>query len=273
MKLSEDDVAVFYKLMFSLQLYVCSKLGIFEVADLKEYDGLSMDQKGQVRDALWDNADLIDSFVEENPFDFTQEELAIVLGWKGFIKGDFFIERLLKKYAVFIKDKTVYGVLGLVQDFDEFIEKWDIPLYTRAVLLPFKGKIVYDGLMHFHHLHFGGGIKEELKFIYMRAKQNDCIIESFDEPADQKGKSQKNIPVKDWTPELEELAAKAKKLRSSAGQPAALSPAFSLVKASIEFAQLAASGNDDYEDMYRALKKAINALKKSQQAVELGDYF
>jgi hypothetical protein len=45
-------------------------------------------------------------------------------------------------------------------------------------------------------------------------------------------------PVKDWKPEIGELIEKAAKLRGGAGQFELLSPAFSLVKASLELADL-----------------------------------
>jgi hypothetical protein len=97
----------------------------------------------------------------------------------------------------------------------------------------------------------------------MRAKQNNRIIESLEEtPAKKKSKS-KSKPIKDWKPELEELARKAKALRGSVNDPAIYSPAFSLVRASIEFAQTAASDADDMEGLHKALQKVRRAYNKS----------
>ncbi len=48
---------------------------------------------------------------------------------------------------------------------------------------------------------------------------------------------QRRGALKDWRPDIDALVAEAQKLRSSAGQPPIQSPAFSLVKASLDFAQ------------------------------------
>ena len=85
----------------------------------------------------------------------------------------------------------MYGVLGLFQGFDEVVPRSHLPLYIQTVLLPFKEKIVYDGLFRTYNIYFGGGIKRSLKESYMRAKQNNRIIESF-EPT-KKGSQNKKL--------------------------------------------------------------------------------
>lgn len=131
-------------------------------------------------------------------------------------------------------------------------------MYVEAVLLPFKGKIIYDGLFQARNIFFGGGIKRNLKESYMKAKQNNRIIESFDTVAENSLKKEANnkTSFKDWRPGLNELAEASKKLRGKATDPAIFSPAFSLIRASIEFAQLAVSDESNPEDCYKALNKA-----------------
>ena len=144
--------------------------------------------------------------------------------------------------------------------------------YIRLKDLPFKGKIVYDGLFQTYNFYFGAGIKRELKESYMRAKQNNRITESL-EPT-QKGTQKKKLskPLKNWKPELNELAGKAKKLRGSSEHPTIYSPAFSLVKASIEFAQLSVSDSADLDHLYKSLRKVERALKKSKMVLNREEY-
>ena len=78
--------------------------------------------------------------------------------------------------------------------------------------------------------------------------------------------------LKNWKPELEQLARKAKKLKGSVASPAIYSPAFSLVKASIEFAQLAVSDANDQEDLYKALQKVRRAFNKSNTVLYREEY-
>ncbi len=265
MKLSRQDVDLFYRLMWGLQFFVnCEKKIDPEITSFAEYKETSMEEKSTVRLALYEHPELIGAFIKKNPEGFSKEELSIVAGWKNFIKGSFVIERFLKTHTIFILDDQIYGVHGLYESFEEIIHRSRLPFFADAVLLPFKGKIIYDGLLYGRNIYFGGGIKRNLKETYMRAKQNNRIIVSLDHGSQPTGKQQpvSAVASKDWKPELDELASKAKKLRGGANQPSLHSPAFSLVKASVELAQLAVENEPDLNALYKALRKVDRATSK-----------
>jgi len=160
MKLTPQDAQLFFKLMWSLQYYVNLKMAILPtIKSVERFAQLSSTEKLPVRDALYDNIELIDSYLEENPQGFSQEELEIVKSWKKFQRGDYFIERLLKRYAIFIESGKVYGVVALYDSFEEMLAYVRLPYYVKAVLLPFKGKIIYDGILQGYAVSFGGGIR------------------------------------------------------------------------------------------------------------------
>ena len=160
MKLSEQDAGLFFELMGALQVFVNQRLQVLpDVKTLDDYIDLSMEEKMQVREALYENIELIDAFVEENPRQFSQDKLDIVSKWKQFVAGDLFLERMLKKYAIFIaSDNKVYGVLALYDAFQDMVHPGALPYRVKAVLLPFKGKIIYDGLLQGYNIYFGRGI-------------------------------------------------------------------------------------------------------------------
>ncbi len=265
MKLSRQDVELFYRLMWGLQFFVnCEKKIYPEITRFAEYEEMSMEEKSKVRAMLYEHPELIDAFIKKNPENFPREELDIVAGWKNFIKGSFLIERFLKTHTIFILDDQVYGVHGLYDSFEEMIHRSHLPFFADTVLLSFKGKIIYDGLLHGRNIYFGGGVKGRLKETYMRAKQNNRIIVSLESGSQPTGKQQ-SAPAavsKDWKPELDELASKAKKLRGGASQPPLHGPAFSLVKASVELAQLAVAESPDLDALYKALRKVDRATSK-----------
>ncbi len=266
MKLSEKDAKLFFGLMWGLQYFVNQQHKIHpNIKSLKGYAQCSTEDKLEVRTALYSDINIIDSFIQENPQKLSIESLDIISKWKHFVKGNFHIERYLKRCAIFIENDDVYGVLGLLQGFDELIHRSRLPLYIQTVLLPFQGKIIYDGLFQAHNIYFGGGIKHSLKESYLTAKQNNRIIKSFDfdQNDKQKKETNKNKPHKDWRTELKELANISKRLRGKASDPALFSPSFSLVKASIEFAQLVASDVNDQEDLYKSLNKVRRAYNKT----------
>lgn len=263
MNLNTDDVGLFYELLWALQLYVDQHLGIVAKASSpEEYDAYSQEERLLVRDALFANPELILAFVAENPCHFSQEKLDIIQEWQYFVKGDFYIERYLKSHAIFIGEK-VYGVLGLMDSLEDMFPKPYLPMYVHAILLPFKGNIIYDGLIQSYSIHFGSGIKSRLKDQYMKAKQQGTIIYSLGYHANANpviSVAKPNASVINWQKEVSALSEIAHKLKGGGGQPSINSSVFSLVKASIEMANSAVSSPEDLDALYQAIKKANKAL-------------
>ena len=231
-----------------------------------------MEQKLPVRDALYENNALIDSFIQQNPHQLSADNLAIIAKWKQFIAGEFYIERLLKRYAIFIgTGDKVYGISALHQAFQEVFHPSQLPVYVKTVLLPFKGKIIYDGLFQPYNVSFGRGISSGLKETYMAAKQNGRIIESLEPELQSVQADQRR--VKDWRPEIDALAAEAQKLRAGVGQPPIHSPAFRLVKASLELAQSAVHNPDDLDALWKDLKKVDRSLSQIETTLHRSERY
>jgi len=266
MKLSKQDADLYFELMWSLQFFVNRKLGLLpDVTTVSIYQEQPQEEKLKVREALYEQPALIDEYVQENPDRFSDEHLAIVRKWKDFVRGEFYIERYLKKYTVFIGDNTVYGVLGLYQGLEEMIHKSYLPLYVRTVLLPFKGQVIYDGLLQSYSVFFGGNIKASLKETYLRAKQRGEIVTGFE--ADRKEAEETTVELRDWRPELEVLVQEAKKLRGGSGQPAIFSPAFRLVKTSLKLALVGVTEPENADKLYKELQKVSRALRKIEDTI------
>ena len=207
MKLSEKEANLFFELIWSLQYFVNSKLKIHpEITDVNDYSACDTEQKVEVRQALYEHIEIIDDFIEVNPQHFSKENLSIILSWKNYIGGNFYIERFLKKHAVFIQEEKVYGVLGLQQRVDELVHRPSLPLYVNAILLPFKGKIIYDGLLGHHNIYFGGGLKCSLKEIYMRAKQNNRIINTLEVLLPKEKNVLQGQSLKNWKPKISRVS-------------------------------------------------------------------
>lgn len=262
MTLPEADAALFYKLMWALQAFANERKGLFPRHTSPEaYARLEMERKLQVRNALFAQPDLIEAFVRENPRGLTEEERAIVASWRHFVEGKFFIERFLARHAIFIKDDDVFAVIAISNPIEDFIPREALPVYVRAVLLPFKGRIIYDGLLEPYSVSFGGGIRAELKEAYLKARQNGRIIESL-EPGMPAARKKKARPARDFTPELDAMLQQAKALRPGKDAPALQAPTFGLVRASLELAMTAAAGDPDEETFEKGLKKLERAFRR-----------
>jgi hypothetical protein len=263
MKLDRDEADLFFDLTWRLQFYVNRKNGIINgIATVEEYIELPQDKKMLVRNSLYDSLGLIDDYIGENPDKLSDEKLGIVEQWKLFIRGEFHIERYLKNYAIFIGGDNVYGVVGLYQSFDEIFTRRYLPVYVKTVLLPFKGKLVYDGLMETYNIHFGGGIKRSLKEAYMTAKQNDEIVTQLDNDDSGDTAAVQEVLQKDWSKEMAQLILTARKLKGGAGQPVINGAAFALVRATIELANRVVLDSEDVDVLDKELRRVKRAARK-----------
>jgi hypothetical protein len=266
MKLSQQDVKLYYKLMTALLLFTNEKFNLYPEISIENYMELANKKKLRIRKMLYENMDtVINDFVHKNPENFSNAELEIVKKWVHFVADDFIIERLLKKYAVFINDDKVYGVQALYESFDEVLSFSPLPIYTKAVLLPFKGKIIYDGLLESYAIYFGSNISEGIKETYMKAKYKGEIIESLDPDKPKRSKPQK--PPKDRKPEIEELLSQVQKLRAVSGEPFIFGAGFSLVKASMNFINTAVQNPDDFDGLWNAFEKVEQAVRKVERTL------
>ena len=271
MKLSEKDAGLYFKLVSGLQLFVNKKLNVFpEITTSEDLSVASDEEILKLNQSLYDNIHLIDEYVKENPDRISESKLEIVSKWKNFVQDQFHIERFLKNYAVFISTSSekVYGVLGLSEGFDKLIHKSRLPFLTDAVLLPFKGKIIYDGFLRSYNMYFGSGIKKRLKETYMRAKQNGRIIETLEEDEKQTKAAKPAQTEKNWKPELDEIVQIAKKLRGGSQQPPLYSPVFSVIKAAAELGQAAVKEDFDLDELWDKYSKASRALNRVHTILE-----
>lgn len=165
------------------------------MASVDVFIELPAEEKIRVRDALYERLDLIDAFVNSNPLRFSDEELDIILSWKQLVTGTFQLFRYLKKYAIFLDDSSpmrAYGVLALMDNFEDILGH-SLPIMLQAVLLPFRGQIIYDGFLLPYRIYFGGGIRRSLNAEYQAAKSRYGIITSLPFTAEAEERSDEDM--------------------------------------------------------------------------------
>ena len=178
MLLQPEEAWLFLSLYQSLIGFAAGRLGGVEgVVDVKSFKSASWEARAKARDRLLDNISLINAFVEKNPDNFREKELFHVTKWEHFVRDDFIVERDLKNYTIFLNDESppkAYGVLGLTDEIVDMIPR-PLPVFVSAVLLPWKGRIVCDGLISIYSIAFGGGIREGFTESYRQAKTQGII--------------------------------------------------------------------------------------------------
>ena len=186
MLLPLHEVELFFKLHLELLYFVNRQLNVLPqpVASAEAIRSLTPADRQALIAALVKNIGLIQPFVEQNPARLSVEELDIVRSWKHLISGQFYILRDLKKYTVFLPagaSAIAYGVTSLSQEIVSF-GATNLPRLVATVLLPFKGKLIYDGLMSTYNMSFGPGIRRTLDEDYRVAKERYGIVTTLPAP-------------------------------------------------------------------------------------------
>ena len=276
MNLSTEDTHLFYKLHWSLLAYANQHLKIMPpVASFEEVGQRPAEQVAKLRDALHGKLDLLEQFVAENPAGFSPQELAIVASWRHRVKGDFYILRFLKPYAVFLgggQEPHLYGVLGLREPLEVMLRGAPLPLLVQATLLTFRDCIIYDGLMSFYSITFGGGIRGHLNETYSQLKESEGIIEQLVGPSGEPqirtslARKAPARPAPDWRPALDEIVAQVEKMRQT--DTKLQGAAFGLLRAAASLAQATLSAGDAEAEAARHLRPVRTALTKLERLLD-----
>ncbi len=184
MLLDIQDLATFFKLHRALMFFVNQRLNVLSenVSTPDEFSNLAPQSRVRVREAWLATPGLIDDFVRDNTGKFTDEELEIVRSWKSAVKSRFCLFRELKRHAVLIDlspPHHIYEVLALSQPMSELLADRTIPATIETVLLPFRGRIVYDGILAKFTVSFGPGVRRALATAYRDAKALHNVVNSL----------------------------------------------------------------------------------------------
>ncbi len=183
MRLSVDDAQLFFRLHRVLMLFVNQRLRVIDdkVATPDAYAALSPTTRFKVHKAFLKRLELIDAFATENPFGFNENDLEIVRSWKHLVAGNFYAFRQLQDHMVFLsltKPVTAYGVVYLFDPFEDLIGT-NLPRMVEITLLPFQGRIIYDGILEGYNITFGSGIRRSMNASYKEAKERYGIVTSL----------------------------------------------------------------------------------------------
>jgi len=186
MKLSRDDGRLFYKLYPALMCYTNQRLKVVNklASEFEKYIADPEELRLMVRDTLFSHRELIDEFVRKNPDCLTLTELSIVASWKKAVVGTFYIACYLKDYTVFLDDRKppkAYGVVAVAEPLEELLGP-NIPVLTPAVLLPFQGRIIFDGLLSPFQSALGPTVRQRVNDAYRDARNTYGIIRSLPFP-------------------------------------------------------------------------------------------
>lgn len=183
MRLSAEDAQAAYRLHWALMAYANRDARVVPRDVAPEDIGRQpMERAARLHEAWQKNPHVLEEFLARNPADLSPDELAIVASWRHRVSGTFVILRYLKPYAVFMsqeKEPHLYGVQSLHDSFQALMHGASRPIMVRATLLPFRGRIIYDGILGLCSVTFGPGLRARLAREYQRLRGREGIIEQL----------------------------------------------------------------------------------------------
>jgi len=261
--LSPEEAPVFFSLCDALDTFANRRLQVapgFE--DLETMREANMQLRYDIRTALWARRELLDEFIHTNPFNLPAAAVDDARGFQRAATGRFYCERVLKKHAIVIslsEPPVVYAVEGLTEPVESVLTRSAYEaagVVFNATLLPWRGRIVWDGLVSVLPLHVGPGIRRMYKDTYNRAKAAGAIRTSLGEAHAAAAKPRK--APRDWRPAVEGIVESTEALgKPETPQQAAV---FALLKASAKLAQVTLG--DDREAERDALGKVLRAWRR-----------
>lgn len=192
--LEKKDIDLFYKLYSRLLCFVNKQAKVLQSKLLSPDDfiTLPLEERAKVRDVLYNQKEYIDQFIKnQSAQELTSDELAIISSWKHFERGKFFIYKHFKKHSIFLPDSGKGKAFAVSGIFDPLEGMFPYPpVLVETVLLPFKDRIIYDGLIRGYSIHFGSGIRNGIKDAYEKAKHNFGLVTQL--PLSERGEGEKD---------------------------------------------------------------------------------
>lgn len=184
--LPEEDERRFFRIWWPLLSFVNEKRRLVAGWPKEpEPAGVDCASADKLRDALWQDDALREAFITANPARLSERELDIVESWRHRVAKSFLIVRHRKGHSVFLDEgppPCAYEVTGLHDPIGKIIGL-QLPVAAEAVLLPFEGRIVYDGLMKRYSVSFGPGIRRQIAAAYRAAREAGGVVTRLEETA------------------------------------------------------------------------------------------
>lgn len=84
---------------------------------------------------------------KKNPSNFTFRNLNIISDFRYGMRKNFLLVAYEKNYTVLNDEGINYMVKGLNENLDQFIAPEKTPMLMQTAIMPFNGRIIYDGFI------------------------------------------------------------------------------------------------------------------------------
>jgi hypothetical protein len=172
-RLPPDDVTRFYRIWHALLRWTNARKGVSPGAEAPYHPQQAL----PIRDALWADDGLRHAWIDANPDNMPSADLALVRSWDHRMAGSFIVFKHYAGHTVFLHEGQGYAVLGLTDPLRDMLPV--VPHFVEAVLVPYEGRITYDGLIAGFPISFGAGIRRNLADEFRRIQERGELHHSL----------------------------------------------------------------------------------------------
>jgi hypothetical protein len=179
MILAPDEAALFYRAWWPLLAWVNERRRVVPSFPTPTPDRpIPVPIANPVRLALWADDSLREQFLVERGSALASAERELIASWKHRISGQFVVFKHLRSHSIFMHE-DVFGVVGIYSPLAELVRV--VPAYVEAFLLPFKDRIIIDGILSSPgvQLRFGAGMRRMFETQYATARRRSKIRTSL----------------------------------------------------------------------------------------------
>ena len=175
--MTEEERELFLKTDFDLMVFAAKRKKILPAGiTMSEFLETDPQIKFDCKRVIYDDPEVIDEYLASNFDHLDKDQVLIINGFKRKLESQFIILKCLQKHAIFINlsDEKVYAVSSISDPFDTLFDYF--PSITTTRLIPFKDRIIFDGIFTKQDIQFGSGIRGSFNTMYIAAKRNKQII-------------------------------------------------------------------------------------------------
>lgn len=161
--LGSKEARNFYKMYMNILDYVNKNYDVVKERGLAIAKHVDPQNQAKIRNKLFEDLSIIDEYITLNPNRLNNTVLKQVEE----VKNAILIECMIIKYEgnytlVMDNEDIIYAIIGGVCNIDEIIPAYDLPYMCKLALIPYKGKIIYDGVIEGSNVRMGPGIQSRI---------------------------------------------------------------------------------------------------------------
>ena len=157
MRLSNRDAKEFYEIWFKLLQAINEKHNISPSLTKFVLGEVNMLEASKIRDYIWTHPESIEEVVDNyEKFGFNERELSVLEAWSNkHAYSEFVLVEHRSNHTIFMNskdDNRLYAVHGIFNSLKKIYPARLVPIKMKTALIPFKNKIIYDGI--FEEMYF-----------------------------------------------------------------------------------------------------------------------